>query len=599
MTDAFHPATDRIQEIVGTVSGIRISFIDTPGLLPSSTNCVRKNRKILYSVKRFIRKAPPDIVLYFERLDMINMGYSDFPLLKLITEVFGSAIWFSTILVMTHSSSTLPEGPNGYPVSYESYVTQCSDLVQHYVHQAVSDSKLEIPVQLVDNHPQCKTDITGEKILPNGLVWKYHFLLLCACTKVLGDVNALLEFEDSIELGPLSNTRLPSLPHLLSSFLRHHAQVNPNGADNEIDEIFLSDMEEEDDYDQLPPIRILTKFQFEKLSDAQKKEYFDELDYRETLYLKKQMKEESRRRTENKYPQGGDPTSDNNSDNQEPSEAVQLPDMAVPPSFDSDCPLHRYRCLVTNDQWLARPVLDPHGWDHDVGFDGINLETAIQIRKKGFASVTGQMSKDKENFSIQSECAAAFTDLRGPTYSVGLDAQSSGKELICTVRSGTQLRNLKNNLTECGISVTSFGDKYYVGAKLEDSITIGKRLKFVMNAGRMGGAGQVAYGGSIEATLRGKDFPVRNERVRLAMTAISFNKELVLRGNLQSDFRLSRGTRMSVNANINSRNMGQVCVKTNSSDHIEIALIAVVSIFRALLRKKATDDLSQETLEMG
>ncbi|KAL3532280.1 hypothetical protein ACH5RR_005801 [Cinchona calisaya] len=590
MTDAFHPATDRIQEVEGTVNGIRISFIDTPGLLPSSPSSMRKNRKILHSVKQFVRKSPPDIILYFERLDFIDMGYSDFPLLKLISEVFSPAIWFNTILIMTHASSSLPEGPNGYPVSYDSFITHCTGLVQHYIHRAVSDTKLENPVVLVENHPCCRIDNMGEKILPNGQVWKDQFLLVCLCTKVLTDVNGLLEFEDSIQLGPLSSNRLPSLPHLLSSFLKHQTQLNLSERNDKIDEIFLSDSEEEDEYDQLPPIRILTKAQFEKLKSSQKKQYLDELDYRETLFLKKQLREESHRERERRSHSGNLATENDSSDQEVAAEPVLLPDMAVPTSFDSDYPVHRYRCLVMGDQWLARPVLDPHGWDHDVGFDGINLETAAEIRKNVFTCVTGQMSKDKQDFSIQSECAAGYVDPKGPTYSVALDVQSGGKELICTVHSNIKLRNLKYNLTDCGVCVTSFGNKYFFGAKVEDSILIGKRMNLSINAGQMGGGGQVAYGGSLGATLRGRDYPVRNDKVSFAMTLLSLDKEAVFGVNLESDFRLSRGTKMSVNGNINSRRMGQLCIKTSSSECMELALVAAVSIFRTLLRRKPNDD---------
>ena len=592
VTDAFQPATDRIREVVGTVNGIKITFIDTPGLLPASTSNVRRNRKIMLSVKRFIKKSPPDIVLYFERLDLINMGYSDFPLLKLITEVFGPAIWFSTIVVMTHCSSDLPEGPNGFPVSYESYVTQCTDLVQHYVQQAVSDTRLENPVLLVENHPYCRTNIMGKKILPDGQVWISQFFLLCLCTKVLNDANTLLRFQHSIQLGPSNNSRLPSLPHLLSSFLRHHSTLDPSEADNEV---LFSDTEEDDEYDTLPPIRILTKSQFERLTDSQKKDYLNELDYRETLYLKKQLKEEAQRRRESKISTKMSLADSDNPDNNEAHpEAVMLPDMAVPLSFDSDCPVHRYRCPFMSDQWLVRPVLDPHGWDHDVGFDGINLEATMELKENLTASVTGQMSKDKQDFSIQTESAAVYTDPRGPKYCVGVDIQSTGKDLIYTVHSNTKVRNLKHNLTECGFSVTSFRNKYCVGAKLEDTISIGKRLKFVMNVGQMGGLEQVAYGGSFGATLRGKDYPARNDSASLNMTLLSFNKEMVLSGGIQSDFRSSRGTRMSINANLNSRKMGQICIKTSSSDHMEIALVALFSIFRALLRRKTADGISIE-----
>ncbi|KAK8602121.1 hypothetical protein V6N12_051939 [Hibiscus sabdariffa] len=601
-TSAFQPATDCIREIMGAIHGIKVTFIDTPGFLPSSTSTMRRNRKIMLSVKKFIRRSPPDVVLYFERLDLLNMGYSDFPLLKLMTEVFGNAIWFNTILVMTHSSSALPEGPNGYPVNYESYVNHCTDLVQQYIHQAVSDSRLENPLLLVENDPRCKRNFMGESILPNGQVWKSQFLLLCICTKVLSDANKLLEFKDSIELGQLSNKQLPSLPHLLSSFLRHRSVSNPAEPESELDEILLSE-EAEEEYDQLPSIRILKKSQFKKLSESQQKAYLDELEYRETLYLKKQLKEECLRRKESKLSKekssegNDDEDVDDNTDTKVAPEAVPLPDMAVPPSFDSDCPVHRYRCLVTNDLWLARPVLDPHGWDHDVGFDGINLETALEVKKNVFASIAGQMNKDKRDFSIQSECAVAYADPVGPTYSLGLDLQSTGKDLMYIVHSNAKLQSLKHNFTDCGITVTSFRNKYYVGAKLEDTILVGKRMKFVMNTGLIEGSGQVACGGSFEASFRGRDYPVRNDHLSLTMTALSFKKETVLGGGFQSEFRPIRGMRLAINGNINSQKMGQVSVKMSSSDHVEIALIAVFSIFKALLRRKATENGDIEALE--
>ncbi|CAK8567660.1 unnamed protein product [Lathyrus sativus] len=269
-TNAFQPATDCIQEIVGTVNGLNITFIDTPGFLLSSPNSVKRNKRIMLSVKRFIRKSPPDIVLYFGRLDLINSGYSDLPLLKLITEVFGRAIWFNTILVMTHSSSAIPEGPEGYTVNYDSYISQCTNLIQQYIQQAMLDSRLESPALLVENHPQCPRNITGEKVLPNGQVWRSQLLLFCICTKVLGNVNSLLKFQNGVELGPANNAQVPSLPHLLSSLLRHRPVSNQSGIDDEMEEILLSDKEEGDEYDQLPSIRILTKSQFEKLPHQHK-----------------------------------------------------------------------------------------------------------------------------------------------------------------------------------------------------------------------------------------------------------------------------------------------------------------------------------------
>lgn len=604
VTNAFRPGTKHIREVVGTVNGIRVTIIDTPGFLPGvCTGNLRRNKKIMLSVKRFIRKSPPDIVLFFERLDLIDTSYSDLPLLKLITEVFGRGIWFSTILVMTHSSSALPDGLDGYPVSYEVHARRSTDMVQHYIHQAVSDSRLENPVLLVENHSHCKTNILGEKILPNGQVWKSQFLLLCICTKVLGDVNSLLKFNNSIELGPPAATYVPSLPHLLSSLLRH--PIVPSGVENEVDESLLSDMEEEDEYDQLPAIRILTKVQFERLTKSQKTDYLNELDYRETLYLKKQLKEEYRRQMESKLSN----ESDDNSESQQasPGEAVLLPDMEIPLSFAPDYPAHRYRCLVVSDRWIVRPVLDPQGWDNDVCFDGISLESAAQVNKEIFTSVAGQMSKDKQDFSIQSECAAAYTNSRGTVHSVGLDVQSAGKDTIYTFHSNkkrSSQKKLWEDVCDGGVSLTSFGDKYYFGAKLEETVSIGKRLKFLMNAGQMMNASklmvdpeQVAYGGSVEATLRGRDYPVRNDFVTLTMSILAFDKVMMLGGNLRSESRLGRNLKVSVNANLNSHRMGKISIKTSSSDHLPFGLVAAFTIFWTLLRRKGITNSSHELRE--
>lgn len=605
MTDPFQPATDRVEMIVGNVNGVQVCFVDTPGLLPSSTRNVKKNRKILYAVKRFIRKSPPDIVLYFERLDWINKGYSDFPLLKLIGEILGPAVWFNTILVMTHGSSTLPEATNGYPVNYESFVSYCSELLQHYIHLAISDTKLENPVILVENHPCCQTNNLGDKVLPNGQVWRSEFLLLCLCTKVLADVNSILGFKDTMQLGQLRSPRMPSLPHLLSSFLKHHSRLNINETETELDDILVPDADEEDEYEKLPPIRILTKAQFEKLNGFQRKQYLDELDYRETLYLKKKLREEVHRKREmlSKITSQASEDETRNHETETEPEPDLLPDMALPPSFDPSSPVHRYRFLVSGDQWLTRPVLDPHGWDHDVGFDGVNLETTAEIKKNVFGSLAGQMSKDKQDFSLQSECRASIVTPAGINYNLGLDVQSTGRELVSTLHSNLKFsnvkyRNLLSNLTECGVSLTSFGERWCLGAKLEDSMLIGKRMKLAVNAGRMEGSGKVASGGSLEATMRGVDYPVRDDKTSLAMTFLSFEKETVLGGNLQSDFRLTRGTKLTINASLNSQSMGQISIKTSSSDHLEMALIAVVSIVQGLLKRKVNDVPSTST-EIG
>ncbi|GAB4832785.1 hypothetical protein Ancab_006801 [Ancistrocladus abbreviatus] len=161
---------------------------------------------------------------------------------KAITNAFRPSTNHIQEVVGMVNGIAITVGPNGFPVTYESYVTQCTDLLQHYIQQVVSDTRIENPVVLVENHTKCITNIMGEKLLPNGQAWRLQLVLLCVCTKVLGDANDFLGFQD----------------------------MSTTGAEDDIDEYLLSDAEEEDEYDQLPPIRILNRSQFEKLSKSQK-----------------------------------------------------------------------------------------------------------------------------------------------------------------------------------------------------------------------------------------------------------------------------------------------------------------------------------------
>ncbi|MBA0717061.1 hypothetical protein Golax_004904, partial [Gossypium laxum] len=271
-TDAFQTGTKKVQDVVGTVHGIKVRVIDTPGLLPSwSDQC--QNEKILHSVKRFIKKTPPDIVLYLDRLDMQTRDFGDMPLLRTITDIFGPSIWFNAIVVLTHAASAPPDGPNGTASSYDMFVTQRSHVVQQAIRQAAGDMRLMNPVSLVENHSACRTNRAGQRVLPNGQVWKPHLLLLSFASKILAEANTLLKLQDTPPGKPFATrTRAPPLPFLLSSLLQSRPQVklpeeqygDEDGLDDDLDE--SSDSEDEPEYDELPPFKRLSKAQIAKLS---------------------------------------------------------------------------------------------------------------------------------------------------------------------------------------------------------------------------------------------------------------------------------------------------------------------------------------------
>nr|CAD1844218.1 unnamed protein product [Ananas comosus var. bracteatus] len=598
-TNAFQLGTKKVQEIVGTVQGIKVRVIDTPGLNSSSADQCR-NEKILHSVKRFIKKSPPDIVLYFDRLDMQSRDYGDIPLLKTITDTFGSSIWFNAIIVLTHAASAPPDGANGIPLSYEMFVTQRSHVVQQAIRQAAGDVRLMNPVSLVENHSACRTNRAGQRVLPNGQVWKPQLLLLSFASKILAEANMLLKLQDSPPDKTFSRSRVPPLPFLLSSLLQSRPPLklpeeqfgdDDSSLEEELGDI--SDSDEGSDYDDLPPFKRLTNAQLAKLSRAQKKAYYEELDYREKLFYKKQLKEERRRRklmkkmaaeADNIPSDFGNENVEDETGGSPASVPVPMPDLVLPASFDSDNPTHRYRFLDSSNPWLVRPVLETQGWDHDVGYEGLNVERLFVVKNKVPVSVSGQFTKDKKECTLQMELASSIKHSEGSTSSLGMDVQSVGKDMAYTLRGETRFTNFKRNNTAAGLSVTFLGDSVSSGLKIEDKLTISKQLRLLVSGGAMTGRGDVAYGGRLEATLRDKDYPIGRMLSTLALSVVDWHGELVVGCNVQSQLPLGRGTNLIGHANLNNKGTGQVGIRLNSSDQLQIALIALIPIFRNIKR---------------
>ncbi|KAF3653879.1 Translocase of chloroplast, chloroplastic [Capsicum annuum] len=599
VTDAFQIGTKKVQDVVGTVQGIKVRVIDTPGLLPSWSD-QRQNEKILHSVKRFIKKTPPDIVLYLDRLDMQSRDNGDMPLLRTITEIFGPSIWFNAIVVLTHAASAPPEGPNGTVTSYDMFVTQRSHVVQQAIRQAAGDMRLMNPVSLVENHSACRTNRAGQRVLPNGQVWRPHLLLLSFASKILAEANTLLKLQDSSQPGQpfATRTRSPPLPFLLSSLLQSRPQVKlPEEQFDDGDEAFddatdeSSESEDESEYDQLPPFKRLTKAQLAKLSKEQKKAYNDELEYREKLFMKKQLKEERKRRKMMKKMQAAaenlPPTYPSENVDEETggaaSVSVPMPDLALPASFDSDNPTHRYRYLDSSNQWLVRPVLEPNGWDHDVGYEGINVERLFVVKDKIPISLSSQVSKDKKDINLQMEIAGSVKHGNGKATSLGFDMQSVGKDLAYTLRSETRFCNYRKNKATAGLAVTLLGDVMTGGVKVEDKLTFNKRGSLVVSGGAMFGRGDVAYGGSLEMTLRDKDHPLGRFLSTLGLSVMDWHGDLAIGCNSQTQIPIGRYANLIGRVNINNKGSGQVSIRLNSSEQLQIALISLIPLVQKLL----------------
>ncbi|KAK6120214.1 hypothetical protein DH2020_046120 [Rehmannia glutinosa] len=602
--DAFEIGTASVKEISGLVDGVKVRVVDTPGLKPSVVE-QGINRSILSSVKKLTKKTPPDVVLYVDRLDAQSRDLNDLPMLKTVTSVLGSSIWRSAIVTLTHSASAPPDGPSGTPLSYEVFVSQRSHVVQQSIGHAVGDLRmmspsLMNPVSLVENHPSCRKNREGQKILPNGQSWRPQLLLLCYSMKILSEAGSISKPQDPFDHRKLFGfrARAPPLPYMLSSMLQsrtHPKLPSDQGGENadsdiDLDDLSDSDQEEEDEYDQLPPFKPLRKAQIAKLSREQRKAYFEEYDYRVKLLQKKQWREELRRMREFKK-KGKDISTDYGFAEDEADAgaaapvAVPLPDMSLPPSFDGDNPAYRYRFLEPTSQFLARPVLDTHGWDHDCGYDGVNLEHSLPILNRFPAVYTVQITKDKKDFSISLDSSVSAKYGENISSMAGFDIQSMGKQLAYIVRGETKFKNLKKNRTTGGISLTFLGENVVPAVKIEDQITLGKQYTVVGSAGAVRSQQDTAYGANFELQRRENEYPIGQVQSTLSMSVIKWRGDLALGFNGLAQFAVGRNSKVAVRAGINNKMSGQITVRTSSSEHLSLALAAVIPTALSIYHK--------------
>ncbi|CAN4113557.1 unnamed protein product [Withania somnifera] len=603
MVDAFVPATTNVKKIIGQLDGVTFNILDTPGFR-SSLPEQSINRRTLLSIKKYMKKYSPDVVFYVDRMDTQSRYLGDLPILKSISSYLGPSIWRNAIVTLTHAASTPPDGPSGYPVSYEIFGAQCSHIIQQLIDHSLDDQHvmnvglMSRPFSLVENHPINPKNDKGEILLPSGENWRSQLLLLCYSIKILSELDSIMKDQDLHDHRKLFGFPMRSLPlpYFLSSLLQ--SNVHPKVSNNQVGEDMDSDIElsyspdsdqEVEDYDDLPAFRPLRKSQIAKLSKEQKRAYFDEYDYRVKLLQKKQWREELKKLRDLKkkgktemddYMEEG---ADQETGGGDQGVAVPLPDIVLPSSFDGDNPTHRYRSLEPSSQLIARPVMDSKGWDQDCGYDGVSIEDHLAISGQFPAAIVLQLTKDKKEFSIHLDSSvSAKTGEKGSTM-VGLNIQTVGEQLAYILKGETQVKNLKTNKTAAGVSITFLGGNIMTGLKLEDQFAIGKQLVVVGSTGTIRSQGNAAYGANLELRLRDKDYPVVQDQSSLCLSLMKWRNDIIWGCNLQSQMSVRRNSKIAVRAGLNSKKSGQIAVRTSTSDQLQIAILGLLPIARAII----------------
>jgi len=527
--DPFNGETLDVHERIGSVYGIQVKIIETPGLRPCAADA-RHNARIMAQARSFMKKRQPDIVLYFDRLDIPMRDFGDLPLLRIVTETFGPAVWFNAIVVLTHACTAPPDGTNGQPISYDMYVAQRSHVVQQMIRQAAGDMRLMNPVSLAENHASCRKNAKGDAVLPNGQVWKPQLLLLCFASKILTEANSLLNLKENQAGRNFMNAnkaKVPPLPFLLSSLLTarkpRKAALEEEGMEEEVYE------PQEGEEVGPPPKQV----------------------------------------------------------------AIPAPDPALPPSFDSENPSHRFRFLESANQWMVRPIVEAHGWDHESGIEGFSVDKGFAgMRGKLPANVSGQITKDKKDTQLALEAEGSYNHSGAVVTTTGLDVQSVGRQLAYTMRSETRWKNASNNKTSAGVSASMVGKSVAYGAKLEDRWKIKEGMKLVLSGGAITAKGDVAYGGNMEATYRktGNE-AAEGARTTLGASFMNWKGDVALGANLTNQFAIEPKTMLTTRANINSRGAGQVSLRASSNDRLQLALAAAVPIMCSIVGRVKGDGM--------
>ncbi|PKA58438.1 Translocase of chloroplast 159, chloroplastic [Apostasia shenzhenica] len=575
-TNPFEAATTSVREISGMVDGVFIRFIDSPGLRTSLID-QRANRKILLIIKKYVTRFPPDIVLYIDRIDIHTQDFDDLPVLRMITNILGRSIWSNSIVAFTHAASPLADGPDGSSLSYEMFVAQRSHLVQQCICQAAGDIHLTNPVALVENHPSCSTNERGEMMLPNGLRWRPHLLLLCYSSKILSELNSLLKLGVS---SPKKFFRFfPSCPlsFFLSSLLQSKARPKLSTQAGR-DEVGV-DGEQDDEYGQFPFFTPLSESQNAEPKNEQKKASFDRYDDRTKLLQKQQWEEEIKRL---KNMEGWKEALDFEHATLA-AHPFRLCNIVLPPSFDCDNLTYRYRFLEPTSNLLIRPMLDIHSWDHDCNYDGTSIQGDFHVVNQFPMSVVVQI-KDKRKFGIYMESSIAAKHGENCSSLVFFSIHPVGKQLAYPLQVEAKFEKPKNS-ANAETAIISFGETMIAGLKLVDKIQIGKKLNLVASTGAVEAQGGVAYGANLEARLREVDcFIGQTLSSTLALSLVKWRGGVALGADLKSQFSIGRNSKMEVGVVLTNRSNGRLTIKTSSTEQLCIAYLGLFPFVFSICR---------------
>ena len=328
--------TKGVREVRACVLGIRLVLVDTPGLDPGVRHYTR-NVKMLSSVRR---KYKHHCLVYVDRLDLGADPRSDSHIFRAIGSVFSPTIWQHSTLLLAHAAAPPPEGSDGVPLQYDGYVAERSHVLRSVIRASVADVRLNVPVCLGENHPLCRRNRGGDRVLPNGKVWVRELMQYLISVHAIHESSKL--FEQASEGGGELFGRRPqqrlSTEFLLSSLFATRKPQKPKYGVT---------------YD---------------IVDLRRARNGDELVDRVTSNLEHKYGMDEKRANEANQKEGKPKPKSTQVLKQQQR---YQDDLGLSPSFDPDnSNFYRYEVPAPSGNTACEPLPDNDRYDHESGLDG-------------------------------------------------------------------------------------------------------------------------------------------------------------------------------------------------------------------------------------
>ena len=280
-----------------------------------------------------------------------------------------------------------------------------------------------------------------------------QLLLLCFASKILTEANSLLNLQEQnakAAKAAAQQQKVPPLPFLLSNLITSRKPFKLVGDDD-------------DEYDDASDIILGAPSPYDVPKDQQ----------------------------------GGDAAP------KQVAVPARIP--SFPPSFDGESVGHRYRFLEPTSQWMVRPIVEAHGWDHESGIEGFSVDKGFVVFNKHPGNMSGQLTKDKKDSNVGFEGGVSVHHTKKLVTTTGVDVQTVGKQLAYTARERRGGNFAPSTRSPRVSQRPSWAARWPLGTKLENRWKVTPGAKLVVSAGAVSANKDVAYGGNCEAILRHSD----------------------------------------------------------------------------------------------